>query len=275
MHAFANPVNERAAPEPMTAQSLRRRLEPELSAALGEVRVCAEIDSTNAAALRLLRESGFRPRLLLARRQTAGRGRRGRVWHSPANAGIYLSLTRIAPPGTGLQALSLVMALALLAALRELGLARARVKWPNDILVDDAKLAGVLLEVVQGKDGFGVVIGVGINRLMSPMNKTRIDRPVTDLAGELTPLPDDHTIIAAICQQMLEKEAIFLTQGFPPFRDQWNREDCYLGREVRIQEGKREHIGRHAGVDDSGALIVRNGAHTEVIHGGEIIPGSG
>ncbi|MEX2469326.1 MAG: biotin--[acetyl-CoA-carboxylase] ligase [Pseudohongiellaceae bacterium] len=266
-------MNEPAAPGSTTSQSLRRRLGVELCALLGEIHVFPEIDSTNAASLRLLRESGNRPRLLLALSQTAGRGRRGRVWHSPENAGIYLSLTRALPAGTGLQALSLVTALAVLSALRESGLARARVKWPNDILVNDAKLAGVLLEIVQSEAGIGVIIGVGINRRLSAKDRARIDRPVTDLASELASPPADAAVIAAFCRHLLRMEAVFLERGFAPFRTLWNEEDCYLGREIRIYEGNGERTGRHCGVNDAGALNVRIGMHMQAIHGGEILPG--
>jgi len=129
------------------------------------VHVYDSIDSTNAEALRLVGKGVVAPFVVVAERQTAGRGRRGRQWVSPFAENIYYSLLlRIDGGMRQLEGLSLVVGLAVLQALRELGIAGAGLKWPNDVLVDNKKIAGILLELVgDPADVCHVVLGVGIN----------------------------------------------------------------------------------------------------------------
>ena len=129
------------------------------------VLVYDSIDSTNAEALRAIERGQAAPFVVLSERQTAGRGRRGRKWVSPFAENIYYSLVlRIEGGMRQLEGLSLVVGLAVMQTLRELGIAAAGLKWPNDVLVGQKKIAGILLELVgDPADVCHVVLGVGIN----------------------------------------------------------------------------------------------------------------
>src|SRR5438128_6047736 len=125
-----------------------------------EVRVIERCSSTND----LLLNEGKDAQLLAAEEQSAGRGRRGRRWHSARGAGVTFSLARIVrKPLRELPALSLVAGVAAVRALRALGVARAALKWPNDLVVDGAKLGGILVETRGQRGGSLAVIGIGIN----------------------------------------------------------------------------------------------------------------
>src|SRR5688572_19193259 len=120
-----------------------------------EVRVVERCTSTNELALK-----GSSPILIAAEEQTAGRGRRGRRWHSARGAGITFSLgRRIRRPTRELAVLSLVAGVAVARALHALGARSARLKWPNDLVLDGAKLGGILVETRNGR----AVIGIGLN----------------------------------------------------------------------------------------------------------------
>ena len=123
------------------------------------------LDSTNAEALRAVDRGATAPFVVLAERQTAGRGRRGRQWVSPFAENIYYSLVLRMDGGMRqLEGLSLVVGLAVLSALREVGVSDVGLKWPNDVLVNNKKIAGILLELVgDPADVCHVVLGIGIN----------------------------------------------------------------------------------------------------------------
>lgn len=261
-----------ALPPALDAATLKQVLATSTPADLGEVQVHAELDSTNAASLRLLVEQGYSQRLICAHRQTAGRGRRGRVWHSPRQSGIYLSLTRILPSIHGLHALSLVTALSVITALEAFELNSVRVKWPNDVLIDGAKLAGVLLELKQRDDEVAMVFGIGVNLCFSDTERASIARPITDLASHLAVLPRQEELVAGICQKLLGAVEVFLKEGFKPFVELWNQRDAFIDCSVQVKAGSRQRLGIHRGVDAQGALLLEGAQGKEAIHGGEIFP---
>ena len=170
----------------MDTYSFQTYLEHQLAEKLSAIEVFEEIDSTNAEALRRLQNCSVAadgPSLLVARAQSAGRGRRGRNWLSPKDRGLYFSLTYFFnSPLAGLQGLSLVTALALHSVLAEADSAAVKVKWPNDVLHDQGKLAGILLESKQLTSGAAIVFGVGLNLTFSEENRQAIDRQVANLS---------------------------------------------------------------------------------------------
>ena len=132
----------------MDEQILRNLLTLESEKSIGKVQIFDEIDSTNSESLRQIQSGNIENRVVVASSQTAGRGRRGRQWLSPKNAGIYLSLTRrFSMEANALQALSLVTAISVVEALYQLGAQGLQLKWPNDVLFEKKKLAGILLEL--------------------------------------------------------------------------------------------------------------------------------
>ncbi|MCC6302470.1 MAG: bifunctional biotin--[acetyl-CoA-carboxylase] ligase/biotin operon repressor BirA [Gammaproteobacteria bacterium] len=216
-----------------------------------------QIDSTNselrrrAAAL----PSGF---ACLAEAQTAGRGRSNRVWLSPYARNLYLSLLwRFDTGPDALSGLSLAVGVAVVRALRRTGVADAGLKWPNDILWRDAKLAGTLIEMNGESCGdCSVVIGVGINVCMPRLLGAAIDQAWTDLASVTGTHPSRNRLAAVLLDELAEMLAGFEKTGLAPLLEEWRRHDIMLGREVTVTTAGGGESGIARGIDDRGALLV-------------------
>jgi BirA family biotin operon repressor/biotin-[acetyl-CoA-carboxylase] ligase len=226
-----------------------------------QLQLFEEIDSTNAEALRQLQALDHAQRceakVFIARRQSAGRGRRGRVWSSESNAGLYLSLVRgFELEAQALQGLSLVVGLAAQAALTQLGAQEVRLKWPNDILVQGRKLGGILLELRRTVES-QVVIGIGINLQLGPEQARALERPVIDLAEVMAVPVSAQTLAAALLNQLGHFIEEFEESGFSPFIARWQEVDYYADAAVVLTQGDRRTQGICVGVDDNGALLLR------------------
>lgn len=224
-----------------------------------------QIDSTNAE---LQRQASARAdargvHVCLSETQTAGRGRRGRVWQSPLGGNLYFSLLRRFEQGMGaLAGLSLVTGIATVAALEDCGVHEAGLKWPNDVLARGRKLAGILVEL--GGEFLGpchAVIGIGINLRLSDTARARIDQPAIDLAtlAHGGVLPSRNLLAARLIARLLETLDRFETQGFAAFREDYAQRDLLDGNTVRVAAGGETHAGIAAGIDERGALLVRHG----------------
>ena len=219
------------------------------------VEVVESTGSTNADLL--ARAAGLRQAtLLVALEQTAGRGRAGRSWLSEAGGSLTFSLAwRFDGPLQGLLGLPLAVGVALAEALAALDL-KVQLKWPNDVLRDGAKLAGVLIET-QAAPGGGqwAVIGVGLNLLMPDELETRIGRKAAG-APWLAQM-DRDVLMAALLDSLALHLALFGQAGFAPFTERWNRLHAWQGQVVAIVDhGAVLHEGVAAGVDDSGRLLL-------------------
>ena len=149
---------------------------------LVDIQVFGQIDSTNLESLRQVKSGKRGTRLIVAEAQSDGRGRLGRSWMSPAGGGIYLSLIRsFGKDNKPIQSLSLVSAISVLKVVEALGGNSLQLKWPNDLLFQGQKLAGVLLELHVGTAANNLVFGIGLNLSLSDEEKSFIDRPITDL----------------------------------------------------------------------------------------------
>jgi BirA family biotin operon repressor/biotin-[acetyl-CoA-carboxylase] ligase len=235
---------------------------PASIARIADIEVFLEVDSTN----NWLREQALNGApsgtVCVAETQLAGRGRRGRTWVSPFAANLYLSLLwRSATGATALGGLGLVTGIALLRALRSCGIEGAGLKWPNDILVGDAKLAGVLIDVVGESNGPCIVIvGIGVNVCMPPGEATAIDQQWTDLHH----LSGDNSIsrnvlVARILDELIPVIETFDAKGLPPFLDEWQQSDILRGRKVGLTLPNEYITGTACGIDDAGALLVDTG----------------
>ncbi|GJM13895.1 MAG: bifunctional ligase/repressor BirA [Pseudohongiella sp.] len=257
----------------MDEQALRNLLSLEAEKSLDEIQIFDEIDSTNSEAIRQIQSGNTENRVVTACLQTAGRGRRGRQWLSPKNAGIYMSVTRrFSAEANALQALSLVTALSVLEALRELGARDLQLKWPNDVLFRYEKLAGILLELQQRDAMRFVVFGIGVNIDLPAESKAGIDRPVTDLrniVGELPSLPD---LVAELLNRLCANLRVYEDSGFTSFEARWNKQDCYRMRDIEIHNGESRITGKSLGVDSGGALLLQTAEGVQTINGGEVFP---
>ncbi|PWK85806.1 biotin--[acetyl-CoA-carboxylase] ligase [Fulvimonas soli] len=245
--------------QPLDAAAIRAALPAALRRAPGALEVHWELDSTSSE---LLRRGAAAPDLgfVLAETQSAGRGRRGRGWLSPPGLNLYLScLKRFEQGFAALSGLSLAVGVTVLRALERLGIAGAGLKWPNDVLAGEGKLAGVLVELSGEYQGpCAAVIGIGLNLRLTPALRAQAGQPAGDLAGLAGGAPPDRNrAAAALVAALVEGLRQFEREGFAPFRDEYRRHDLLHGRPLRLSGALGEFDGTGAGVDARGALQVR------------------
>jgi BirA family biotin operon repressor/biotin-[acetyl-CoA-carboxylase] ligase len=234
------------------------------------VQVYDSIDSTNAEALRAIERGQAAPFLVLAERQTAGRGRRGRKWVSPFAENVYYSLVlRIDGGMRQLEGLSLVVGLAVLQTLRELGIAAAGLKWPNDVLVGQKKIAGILLELVgDPADVCHVVLGVGINVNMQSADE--VDQQWTSMRLESGKLFDRNQLAARLGEMLQQYLARHQSGGFLAIQSEWEQNHLWQGRSVSLIAGVNQIDGEVLGIDGQGALRLKVDGVEKVFSGGEL-----
>ncbi len=240
-----------------------------LSGGAAAVEVVSETGSTNADLLaRAPRLSGNL--LLVAERQSAGRGRAGRSWLSADGGSLTFSLAwRFEAPLHALRGLPLAVGVALAEALGSMDV-KVQLKWPNDLLKDGAKLAGVLIETEAGADGaLWAIIGVGLNLSLPDELEAAIGRPVAN-APWLAKM-DRDALMAALLAQLARSLRQFEAEGFAAFAARWNRLHAWSGCEVAVQDGACVlQQGLAAGVDDSGALLLDTAAGRVAIMAGDV-----
>lgn len=229
------------------------------------------VDSTNAEALKRLAGGQAPPFIVLAERQTSGRGRRGRNWVSPFGENLYYSLALQVDGGMRqLEGLSLVVGLALLRALRIAGVVAAGLKWPNDVLVDGRKIAGILLELSgDPADVCHVVIGVGVNVNMLA-DKGAIDQPWTSMRAELGCLVDRNEFVCELNRQLSLYLGVHEKHGFSVLKDEWQENHLWQGRHVTLTMGASPVEGMVLGVDQTGAIRLRVAGVEQNFSGGEL-----
>ncbi|MET0964349.1 MAG: biotin--[acetyl-CoA-carboxylase] ligase [Noviherbaspirillum sp.] len=217
------------------------------------IEIVAETGSTNADLLaRAASLNG--PMLRLAGNQTAGRGRAGRPWQSAAGASLTFSLAwkfNCALPH--LVGLPLAVGVAIADALHGCGI-EVRLKWPNDVLLDGRKVAGILIETAAAPDGVWAIIGIGINLSLPQDLAARIDSP----AGALPPLPvTPDELLAALLDTLAQTLSGFGATGLAPYTGRWNALHAWRGEQVVVLDhGRMRQQGAAVGIDDSGRLLV-------------------
>jgi len=231
-----------------------------------------ELGSTSDRAKELADEGADPGTVVVAETQTAGRGRRGRVWASPPRRNLYFSvILRPELPPARAPELTLVASVALCDALRQAGV-QAGIKWPNDLLVSGRKIAGILTELAAEPDRVHwVVVGAGVN-----VNARAEDFPEELRAAATSVLLErgqaaPRALFAAACftalEEWLDRHA---EDGFGPVRDAWRERSVTLGREVIVKADGREIAGTAEDIDESGALLVRSRAGVERILSGDV-----
>lgn len=247
----------------LSAEAIKSRL-PDL-----RLWVEDRVDSTNALALRYL-TCHEPPFVVMAEAQTAGRGRRGRHWVSPYGENLYFSqVIRIERSATQLQALSLVVGVAVLRTLRQLGVVGVGLKWPNDLQVEGKKIAGILLELSgDPADVCQVVIGIGINANMRA--GSGIDQDWTSMHLETGWQVERNDLAVALAVELEQVLRVHREQGFAAFHEEWEASHVWQGREVRLISGVHEIAGTVLGVTTDGGLRLAVEGSEQVYSGGEL-----
>lgn len=236
----------------------------------GRVTVLPIIDSTNQYLLDRIAE--LQPGdACVAEYQQAGRGRRGRQWVSPFGANLYLSLFwRLEAGPAAAVGLSLVIGIVIAEVLHSVGASAVRVKWPNDLYLNDRKLAGILVEL-SGKTGDAahLVIGAGINLSMPDSATTGINQGWINLQ-EAGITFERNQLVATLLREMRISLQKFEQQGVSPFIARWQKLDNFADRPVKLLIGEQEIHGIARGIDHQGALLLEQNGVVMPFVGGEI-----
>ncbi|MEW5903464.1 MAG: biotin--[acetyl-CoA-carboxylase] ligase [Pseudomonadota bacterium] len=247
-----------------------------IAAAAGEVHERLQLEildqatSSNALLMQHAAQGAPGGSVLAVEWQTAGRGRLGRRWHAGLGDALAFSLLwRFGCGLAGLSGLSLAVGVAVIRTLRELGVHEARLKWPNDVLLPQGKLAGILLEA-QG-DVLGpsaVVIGIGLN-LAPPA--AALDQPAGDLLTCGVSLQQRSQVLGGLLRHLVQVLTTFEAQGFAALREEWEAAHQYAQRPVSLLMPDGTRIdGVALGVDDEGALRVETAGAVRLFHSGEV-----
>ncbi|MFI0488880.1 MAG: bifunctional biotin--[acetyl-CoA-carboxylase] ligase/biotin operon repressor BirA [Yersinia sp. (in: enterobacteria)] len=236
----------------------------------GQVAVFSVVDSTNQYLLDRIDElkSGD---ACVAEYQHAGRGRRGRQWVSPFGANLYLSMFwRLEQGPAAAIGLSLAVGIVMAEVLCKLGAEQVRVKWPNDLYLNDKKLAGILVELT-GKTGDAaqLVIGAGINLTMRESATNVINQDWINLQEAGVNI-NRNKLTAELLSELRLAVVKFEKEGLSAFISRWREMDNYLDRPVKLIIGDQEIFGIARGIDEQGALLLEDNGNVRPYIGGEI-----
>ncbi|NWA64162.1 bifunctional biotin--[acetyl-CoA-carboxylase] ligase/biotin operon repressor BirA [Pantoea sp. B9002] len=228
------------------------------------------IDSTNQYLLDRMDQlpSGY---ACIAEYQQAGRGRRGRKWFSPFGTNLYMSMYwRLEQGPAAAMGLSLVIGIIMAEVIQSLGAPDVRVKWPNDLYLNDRKLAGILVELT-GKTGDAaqIVIGAGVNLLMRSEGTAEINQGWINLQEAGVDI-DRNELAAKLINSLREALPIFERDGLAPFVSRWEALDNFINRPVKLLIGDREVYGIARGIDKQGGLLLEQDGVIKSWVGGEI-----
>ena len=252
--------------------ALRGVLTPAVASCWPHIEVHWQLDSTSSE---LQRREPQLPSgsVILAERQTAGRGRRGRKWLAPPAMGLTFSLLwRFQKGFAALAGLSLVVGIALAETLHAMGAHAVALKWPNDVQHDGRKLAGILVEL--GGDFLGpcfAVIGMGLNLWLPQEVRVQAGQPVADMVDACDgTVPDRNQLVGALLAALAEALDLFAREGFSPFQARYAELDALVGRELTVQKDSESFRVLACGVDSRGALRVRRGKDALVLDSAEV-----
>lgn len=237
-----------------------------------QVQLHEEVTSTNSLLLGLAQRGQGHKSVLAAEWQSGGRGRRGRTWHAVPGGGLTFSLLwRFNRPLTALSGLSLAIGVALARGLRGLGLAGVGLKWPNDVLVDGAKLAGILIETHGDMlSAASAVIGIGVNVRSRPQELDPGAQGAVAVEEVLGRAFDRNDLLLRLLAELDDVLKTFDALGFAPFRDEWQGLHVWQGKPVRVLGGPGPLEGTALGVDAAGVLLVAAADGVRAIHSGEV-----
>ncbi len=257
----------------LNSTEIKQQLPKHLANRIVHFECLPEVDSTNryAASLPLPKTGKFS--VVLAEMQTAGKGRRGRVWVSPYAANIYLSLLwPIQRPMHEAGVLSPLLAISMLKALTELGMTGLSLKWPNDLYCNNKKLAGLLMECSgEVNGGYKMVVGMGVNVLMTQLENINIDQQWTDIVSQT---PDwTHTrndVAAELIHQAVTSLMAFEKNTYGNVANAWSRWDMMKNQKVQLRTSQSIQTGIARGIDAQGCLLLETSKGLQVISAGDV-----
>ena len=231
------------------------------------------IDSTNTEALNQAKRGADEGLCVVAREQSAGRGRLGRTWISEPDAGLYFSLVlRPKIENKFLPLITLMSAVAVSDILRNLFRLETDIKWANDIHVKEKKICGILAEMCETKAGTAIVVGIGIN-LTSKNFPAELAGIATSIEAETTKTPHVEDLLASLTESLSKFYRILNgANGAEKIRDEWTRRSSYAsGKSVRVKLAGETITGTTCGIEENGALRVRTAdGDIKIVQAGDV-----
>ena len=242
----------------LDAVRINELLSPAMHDLVNELELLQSVDSTSRYLLNKPLGAMEKADICIAEYQTQGRGRRGRQWVSPYGVNLYFSIRwRYGAGATGLAGLSIAVGVVLLKALASLGMTGLQLKWPNDVLLNRQKVAGILIDVTGEASGpCTMVTGVGINLAMSARHAAEIRQPWANLSSLVEQGVQRDQILAAVLDAMLGCLQTFPRQGLQPYLDDWHEFDAFQNQLVTLSMPDGSVQGRNMGLDSDGALLI-------------------
>jgi BirA family biotin operon repressor/biotin-[acetyl-CoA-carboxylase] ligase len=220
---------------------------------LNDLLIFDSVTSTNDELWQRLERRFTTPAVCLSEHQTAGRGRRGDQWQSPPAGNLYFSLFWPFPANTLQNGLSIAIGIGLINTLKEHGISDLKLKWPNDILVNRHKLAGILVESRFGNQ-HTTVIGVGLNFKLPTATRNKIQQPTTSLQQLCTNVPCRNKLAGHLIQNMIETLTLFQARGLQDFVPLWPQYDAFHEATIQLISDNSTMTVKAQGIDENGAL---------------------
>ncbi len=256
-------------------ERIREALHPATERHLDQLDVFERVDSTNSYLLNEAAPGPKRFRAAIANEQTAGRGRRARSWISPLGSGLYLSLAyTFARPPAHLAPLTLALGVSVATTVRDAGVADVMLKWPNDIMLGDGKVGGILTEskASHGDSSITIVAGLGINIAFdAPLElETAAVQRAVDLRSAVESVPARDELAVLCIDSLYAGCERFASTGFSTFLAGWRQLDWLHGRAVMVEEVEEMRDGIAVGIDEDGALLIDTDSGRERLISGTI-----
>jgi BirA family transcriptional regulator, biotin operon repressor / biotin---[acetyl-CoA-carboxylase] ligase len=258
--------------EMISERVIKKSLSPIAMKCCKEIDVLFKTESTNSFLFNRLGSEQIHGHAVLAEYQSNGRGRRGNQWVSPLASGVCVSVAwhfDIAPSALGL--LSLYMGVATARTLCALGITDVGLKWPNDVVIKDKKLGGILLELRGEASGpVDVIIGIGVNYDLPESAVSDIDQAVTDICRLAQERLSRNTIAATLISNVFEILHGLQSDTGTSFIEEWRQHDRYVGRKARLILPDKEIEGILKGVDNQGSLLMTVDGQLKSYTSGEV-----
>lgn len=237
----------------LNSLAIRSQLSENNTRQLADIIIRESVTSTNDVLWQKQQQGLLDTTLCVANTQTAGRGRRGTEWQSPASGNIYLSLLWPFPADLPHEGLSIAIGIGVIHALQEFQINDLQLKWPNDVLFKRQKLAGILIESRFG-DGHFMVIGLGLNYALPKSVSAKIPQPVTCLQQLMPTLPDRNHLIGRLTDHILSTLNIFTYRGLADFLPQWSKYDALHNSPIHILTEQGQITAVACGINEQGEL---------------------
>ena len=253
---------------PLSSTAISQYLSLEIREQLNIV-VLDQTSSTNDIVWQHINDGHLTPMACFAETQTAGRGRRGDQWQSPATGNLYFSLYWPFVADLAQSGLSIAIGISLINVLKSEGIKDLQLKWPNDVLVNRQKLAGILVESRFGKTQ-NTVVGVGLNFKLPTETQKLINQPATSIQQLCSELPCRNELAGKIIQNMIETIQLFKHHGLRDFLPLWPQYDAFNNQSIQLIGPDEQFFARACGINEQGELRYQRGDSIETLSNSHI-----